>query len=62
LFLDKYTLAGTAEVIGYADDGALVIVARDIGFAQRQMQTALDVAQEWATDVGLNFSIAKTKV
>jgi hypothetical protein len=60
-FLDKYTLAGTAEVIDYADDGALVIVTRDIGFAQRQMQTALDVAQEWATDVGLTFSTAKTK-
>jgi hypothetical protein len=60
-FLDKYTLAGTAEVIGYAKDGALVIVARDIGFAQRQMQIALNLAQEWATDVGLTFSTAKTK-
>jgi hypothetical protein len=59
-FLAKF-LDHTVEAIGYADDGALIFVARDIGFAQRQMQTALLVASDWATEVGLTFSIAKTK-
>jgi hypothetical protein len=51
-FLDKFSDA-VAKVIGYADDGALVIGAADIGFALRQMQMA--------SEVGLTFSIAKTK-
>jgi hypothetical protein len=59
-FLDIFTDA-VADVIGYADDGALVIRAEDIGFAQRQMQMALNEAQQWTSEVGLTFSIAKTK-
>jgi hypothetical protein len=51
----------TVDAIGYADNGALIFVARDIGFAQRQMQMALLVASDWATEVGLTFYIAKTK-
>jgi retron-type reverse transcriptase len=44
--------AHTADVIGYADDGAIISIANNIYIAQQVMQTALDKAQAWAdTDV-----------
>jgi hypothetical protein len=59
-FLDIFTDA-VAKVIGYAKEGALLIGAEDIGFAQRQIQMALNKAQQWTSEVGLTFSIAKPK-
>jgi hypothetical protein len=51
----------TADVLGYADDRAIISIANDINIAQQVMQTALNKAQTWADTVGLKFSIAKTK-
>jgi hypothetical protein len=45
--------AHTAEVIAYADDGALIVTADDMDTAQHHMQTAIDKAQAWAEVVGL---------
>jgi hypothetical protein len=59
-FLERF-LNSPLEVIGYADDGALIFVYKDIGFAKREMQLALDSATEWAEEIGISFSIAKTK-
>jgi ribonuclease HI len=53
--------AHTAEVIAYADDGALIVTADDMDTAQHRMQIAIDKAQAWAEVVGLKFSIQKTK-
>jgi hypothetical protein len=50
-----------AEAIAYADNGALIILADDIATAQLQMQSAIDKADTWATTVGLQFSVSKTK-
>jgi hypothetical protein len=49
------------EAIAYADDGALIIVAANLETARIEMQNELDIAQTWATEMGLEFAIAKTK-
>jgi ribonuclease HI len=59
-FLELYE-AHAAEAIAYADDGALIIIADDMETAELQMQSAIDKAETWATAVGLQFSVAKTK-
>jgi hypothetical protein len=59
-FLEIFNAHAT-EAIAYADDGALIILANDIETAQRQMQSAIDKADTWATTVGLQFSVSKTK-
>jgi hypothetical protein len=59
-FLELYE-AHPAEAIAYADDGALITIADDITTAQMLMQSAIDKAESWATAVGLQFSVAKTK-
>jgi hypothetical protein len=37
-------IAHAAEAIAYADDGAIIIIAKTIEIVQQQMQTALDKA------------------
>jgi hypothetical protein len=59
-FLAKFN-ESILDAIAYADDGAIVFVSNNIGFARRQMQTALNDSEQWARDVGLQFSPAKTK-
>jgi hypothetical protein len=59
-FLELYE-AHAAEAIAYADDGALIIIADDMETAKLQMQSAIDKAETWATAIGLQFSVAKTK-
>jgi hypothetical protein len=50
------------DAYSYADDGALIVVSRDIVTARRHMQDAVTRAQIWATGLGLEFSMSKTKV
>jgi hypothetical protein len=59
-FLELFE-AHAAEAIAYADDGALITIAKDMNTAQMQMQSAIDKAESWATAVGLQFSVSKTK-
>jgi hypothetical protein len=59
-FLDRFE-EHPLEAIAYADDGALIIVAPNLETARTAMQNALDIAQTWATKMGLEFAIAKTK-
>jgi hypothetical protein len=59
-FLTKFN-DSILGAIAYTDDGAIVFAYNNIGFAKRQMQTALNDSDQWANDVGLQFSPAKTK-
>jgi hypothetical protein len=58
-FLAKYN-TGKITAIGYADDGALVVLSNELATAHRHMQVALRKAYSWANQTGLKFSVAKT--
>lgn len=51
---------GQVKAIGYADDGALVVVCRKLHTARKLMQAALRKAHCWASRTGLTFSTSKT--
>jgi retron-type reverse transcriptase len=59
-FLELFE-AHAAEAIAYADDGVLITIADDMNTAQMQMQSAINKAESWATAVGLQLSVSKTK-
>jgi ribonuclease HI len=58
-FLNEFN-SGQVKAIGYADDGALVVVCRKLNTARTLMQAALRKAYYWAFRTGLRFSVAKT--
>jgi hypothetical protein len=58
-FLSKFN-SGPVTAIGYADDGALVVVCHKLSTARKHMHAALRKAHTWAQQTGLKFSAAKT--
>jgi hypothetical protein len=52
--------SGQVKAIGYADDGALVVVCRELATARKLMQAALRKAYASAKRTGLKFSSSKT--
>jgi ribonuclease HI/retron-type reverse transcriptase len=58
-FLSEFN-TGQVKAIGYADDGALVVVCHELSTARKLMQSALRKAYSWADRTGLRFSAAKT--
>jgi hypothetical protein len=59
LFLSEFN-SGQVKAIGYADDGALVVVCRELATAHKLMQAALRKAFAWAQRTGLKFSASTT--
>ena len=51
---------GKVKIIGFADDGALIIQGKNLKYMNRLMQNAINKAQKWATDSGLTLSPEKT--
>ena len=51
---------GRTEAFGYADDGALIIIANNIETATRLMQKALNKVCRWAQQKQLTFSAQKS--
>lgn len=47
---------------GFADDSKLIVTGIDFEMMMRVAQWALHEAERWATNVGVSFSIEKTKV
>jgi hypothetical protein len=58
-FLEKFN-TGQVRAIGYADDGALIVVCHELATARKLMQPALNKAYYWAYGQGLTFSAANT--
>jgi ribonuclease HI/retron-type reverse transcriptase len=58
-FLNEFN-SGPVKAIGYADDGALVVISRELRTARKHMQSALRKAYYWAFRTGLRFSASKT--
>ena len=52
--------SGPTKIIGFADDGALLITGQDPTTMTELMQKALDLCQAWGTKHGLSFSPHKT--
>ena len=58
-FLKEFD-TGQVKAIGYADDGALIVVCQRLHTARKLMNQALRKAYFWAFRNGLTFSAAKT--
>ena len=58
--LDSINDGGPVMATGYADDAALQIKGHDLPTLFCKMQIALDKAQVWADQFGLNFCKDKT--
>ena len=57
--LNRYA-KGRVKIVGFADDGALLIHGKTLPILYRLMQKAIDKAAEWADEKGLTLSKEKT--
>ena len=48
------------KIIGFADDGALIIHGKNLRYMTKQMQKAVNEAAKWASENGLKLSTEKT--
>jgi hypothetical protein len=46
----------------FADDGALITQSKKLAHAMKDTQKAINVAQEWAKEMGVELSVKKTVV
>ena len=61
-FLDLFEADNWVEVCGFADDGGLVTIGKNLSVMMSRMQRAVDKAMEWGDSAGLKFSPSKTVV
>ena len=48
--------------LGFADDGRLLVIGKDLAMIYQELQKALDAASKWGDDNGLDFNPLKTEV
>ena len=58
--LNKFGKQKRIKIIGFADDGSLLISGRNLQQMYKLMQKAIDMAHSWAKSCGLRLSPEKT--
>ena len=58
--LNKFGKQKRIKIIGFADDGSLLISGRNLQQMYKLMQNAIDMAHSWAKSCGLRLSPEKT--
>ena len=57
-----YRLSRRFHCLGYADDIAVVVRGKSLGYVSEKTQRALNIVDQWCRDVGLSINPLKTVV
>lgn len=60
--LDIPEMPGDTFLVGYADDAAVVILARDEQEAQSKLTTVMTLTSAWMSEHGLQLAVQKTEI